>query len=577
MLKTLSKFFDFCGEENKKKFIKSIWLGVLSAMCLACRIPATYIIIKDILNNTMTQTTLLSATVIVIISVIVSIVINMKSTMLQTEAGYTTCCNKRIEIAEHLRYLPMGWFSSNSLGEVTSVTTNTMELMSNVATRVVMISTKGFLSTVIIVLMMLAFDVRIACITLFGLLIYIVVNACMQNMEGKLAQRTLKAQDVLVTKVLEYVQGITEVKNYNLIVSQSLDVKDAIHESCDASFQMEVPSVLFAFLQFVITKLTGVLICSASILFYLNGTLELANTLVLIVCSFILFEQLDSAGTFSALFKTINVGMEKANAILDVPTMDIDGKDIVPENNDVTLEHVGFSYNQRKIIKDISLTIPQNSTVAFVGPSGSGKTTLCNLMARFWDVQEGSVNLGGIDVKDYSYDSLIKNFSFVFQRTYLFSDTIANNIRFGKPNATMEEITQAAKKARCHDFIMTLPDGYETIIGEGGVSLSGGEKQRITIARAMLKDAPIIILDEATANVDPENEKELVEAIQELTENKTVIMIAHRLKTVQNADRIYVIDNGEIVQQGKHAELLKEEGLYKRFISEKQRALSWKV
>lgn len=257
--------------------------------------------------------------------------------------------------------------------------------------------------------------------------------------------------------------------------------------------------------------------------------------------------------------------------------MDIDGEDLTPKNYDIALSHVDFAYEEKQILSDVSMTIPEKSTVAIVGPSGSGKTTLCNLMARFWDVQNGSVTLGGEDVRNYSFDSLIANFSYVFQRTYLFSDTIANNIRFGKPEASMEEVMEAAKKARCHDFIMALPDGYDTLITEGGSSLSGGEKQRITIARAMLKEAPIIVLDEATANVDPENEKELVEAIQELTADKTVIMIAHRLKTVQNADCIYVLDNGKVVQQGNHADLVEQEGLYRHFVVERRQAAGWKI
>lgn len=501
----------------------------------------------------------------------------MKSTMLQTEGGYRTCANKRVEIAKHLRYLPMGWFSRNSLGEVTSVTTNTMEMMSNVATRVIMITTKGFLATSVIICMMFFFDWRIALITLIGVSIYLIINFFMQRVESSLANRTTKAQDNLVSKVLEYVQGISEVKNYHLVEAKNLEIESAIEESAKAAFHMEVPSVIFSFLQFVTTKLTGVFICIAALIFCLNGSLELAETLVLMVCSFIFFEQLDSAGTFSALFKVINVGMNKVNAILDVKAMDIEGKDIVPINKDIVFDHVRFSYDKKEVIKDVSLKIPQGSMVAFVGPSGSGKTTICNLMARFWDVDSGSISLGGIDVKDYSYDSLIRNFSFVFQRTYLFSDTIMNNIRFGKMDATTNEVIEAAKKAQCHDFIMSLPNGYETVIGEGGASLSGGEKQRITIARAMLKDAPIIILDEATANVDPENEKELVLATNNLTKNKTVIMIAHRLKTVRKADCIYVIDNGSIVQKGTHQELINQDGIYRKFVIEKEQTASWKV
>ena len=202
---------------------------------------------------------------------------------------------------------------------------------------------------------------------------------------------------------------------------------------------------------------------------------------------------------------------------------------------------------------------------------------LVNLLARFWDVDAGTVSLDGRNVKEYDMDSLMENFSFVFQSVYLFHDTVANNIRFGQPEAPMEKVVEAAKKACCHDFIKALPEGYDTVIGEGGASLSGGEKQRISIARAMMKDAPVIFLDEATANVDPENENELMQAIQALTAEKTVIMIAHRLKTVEHADQILVVDHGKIVQQGTHAELMEQDGIYKSFISERREAASWKV
>jgi ATP-binding cassette subfamily B protein len=262
---------------------------------------------------------------------------------------------------------------------------------------------------------------------------------------------------------------------------------------------------------------------------------------------------------------------------MDMPAMDIDGEDIVPKHHDIELKNVGFSYDKKKIIDNVSLKIADGSTVAFVGPSGGGKTTLCHLMARFWDVQDGEVLLDGRNVRDYSFDSLMSNFSFVFQNVYLFEDTIANNIRFGNPDASMDMVIEAAKKARCHDFISALPDGYNTVIGEGGASLSGGEKQRISIARAIMKDAPIIILDEATANVDPENEAELTEAIEALTKEKTIIMIAHRLKTVEKADRIYVIENGHIAQQGTHKELMSVEGIYKSFVAGRQEAASWKI
>ena len=257
--------------------------------------------------------------------------------------------------------------------------------------------------------------------------------------------------------------------------------------------------------------------------------------------------------------------------------MDISGKEIVPEHSDLAAENISFAYEQKKIINDRSLNIPEHTTTAIVGPSGGGKTTLTSLLSRFWDVDEGKITLDGRDVREYSMDALMQNFSFVFQSVYLFADTVANNIRFGQPDASMEKVIEAAKKACCHNFIMALPDGYDTVIGEGGASLSGGEKQRISIARAIMKDAPIIVLDEATANVDPENEADLMKAIEALTKEKTIIMIAHRLKTVRHADQILVIENGRISQKGTHDSLMTKDGIYRTFVESRREAASWRL
>lgn len=577
MFKTLKLYFDFCNKENRNKLYLALGLGILKAVFSMMRIPAIAVILQGILDHNMSMKNVWGSLLIMSISVLGQVLVGLKTTMLQCEGGYNTCSAKRVEIAEHLRYLPMGFFNANSLGRITNITTNTMEQLADVATLVVMMTTQGIVTTGVIFLCFLFFDWRIALILLVGILIFSFFNTMMQKATIPVAPRKARADESLVTAVIEYVQGIAEVKNYNLTDKTARKLEGAICEKQASDTTLEYAVIPFMCLQGITTKLTGVLICIASICFYLNGSLSLLYAILLIISSFMVYESLDLMGGFSALMRTVKIVVDQANEVLALPPMDIEGSDATPLACDIELKNVSFAYEDRKIIDNVSLKIPANTTTAIVGPSGGGKTTLANLMARFWDVQSGEVLLGGKNVKEYSFDSLMKNFSFVFQRVYLFEDTIANNIRFGEPNASMERVIEAAKKARCHDFIMSLPKGYDTIIGEGGASLSGGEKQRISIARAIMKDAPIIILDEATANVDPENEAELTKAIEELTRNKTIIMIAHRLKTVRKADQILVISNGHIVQQGTHDELMVKEGIYKSFVSERKEAVSWKI
>lgn len=577
MIQIFRRFFDFCGETNKRKFTKSIFLGVLKALFEALKIPAIAVTLQGVLSGNLTAQHILLSLGIMLFSIAGNAFANYRSTMLQCEAGYGTCADKRIEIAEHLKYLPMGYFNRNSLGYITSVATNSMEALADVATRVVMMVTQGILTTAVVVLMISAFDLRIGGIAILGVLLFFAVNSLLQKKAKEIAPTKDASDRKLVEKVLEYIQGIAEVKSYNLTGEKSKALNRAVDENTAANIKLEITFVPLMFLQSLTAKLIGVVIAGVSVAFYLNGTMELLNAVVMVIAAFILFGALDSAGSYSALLRNVDLNVSKAQSVLDMPTMDIDGQDITPTNYDIDVENVEFSYDKRKIIDGVSVHIPQKTTTAIVGPSGGGKTTLCHLIARFWDVDKGCVRLGGMNVKDYSMDSLMKNFSFVFQSVYLFQDTIANNIRFGQPDAPMEKVTEAAKKACCHDFIMALPDGYETIIGEGGANLSGGEKQRISIARAIMKDAPIIILDEATANVDPESEQELTAAIEALTKEKTIMMIAHRLKTVRYADNILVIDGGKIVQSGTHDELMHQGGIYRRFVESRELAVGWKV
>lgn len=577
MLKILRKFFDFCGGENRRKFYLSIFFGVLMALFEALKIPAIVLMLDAVIRGNVTVAVIWQCLGICLVSIIGGFIVKYFNTIIQCEAGYGTAAGKRIEIAEHLRYLPMGYFNNNSIGYITSVTTNTMENLGDVATRVVMLTTQGVLTTLIIAVMLLFYDWRIGLVVLAGLLLFFLANSRMQRKSEKVSPRKIAADSGLVEKLLEYIQGIMEVRAYNMTSAQSRKLDAAISENEDCNFTLEKTFIPYMCAQNFVTKMTGVAMTLLSIWFYLEGTMDLIVCISMMICSFIVYSSLDSAGNYSALLRTVDVSVDKAREILDLQPMDTEGRDLRPKDHDIDVEDIAFSYDKRRVIDGITVHIPERTTTAIVGPSGGGKTTLCHLISRFWDVDQGQVRLGGVDVRDYSMDSLMKNFSFVFQNVYLFQDTVANNIRFGQEEAPMEKVVEAAKKACCHDFIMALPEGYDTVIGEGGASLSGGEKQRLSVARAMMKDAPVIILDEATANVDPENEKELVEAIEALTKEKTILMIAHRLKTVRHADQILVVDKGKLVQRGRHEELMQEEGIYRRFVNARETAAGWKL
>lgn len=577
MFEILAKFFKFSGRENGNKFKLSIVIGLVEAIASAMKIPAIMYILIGLINKEAMGKYIGGSIAIMVIAVVIDIICKRFSTVLQTEGGYNASAFMRIKIAEHLRYLPMGYFNSNSIGEISSVTTNTMEMLGDVAARVVMLTTQGILETAMIVLMILIFDRRIGLISAAGVVIFFMINSIMQKSGKSDSEKKVLCDTELISQIMEYIQGISEVKSYNLLGKQAKRLNAANEACAEINTKMELLFVPYHFLQGAVTKITGAVIVICSAAFYINGTMSAVYAIGMTIAAFMLYSSLECAGNYSSLLHVVSVCVDKANAILELDTMDIDGKEIRPQSCDIELEHVSFSYDKRKIIDDVSLSIPQRTTTAIVGPSGGGKSTLCNLIARFWDVDAGRVTLGGVDVKEYSMNSLMSNFSFVFQTVYLFADTIENNIKFGRQDATHEEVVEAAKKACCHDFISQLPDGYNTVIAEGGSTLSGGQKQRISIARAIMKDAPIVILDEATANVDPENEKELMDAVAALTKEKTIIMIAHRLKTVRHADRIVVVDKGRIVQQGTHEQLMQQEGIYRRFVDAREQAVSWKL
>lgn len=575
MLRILRKIFSFSGTE-KSMLKKSIAFSFINSIFDMLQIIAIAIVLNALTGSMKSGTIWLSLS-IMLISIIGKFISGYVSDFSKTKTGYFMCSKKRIYIGDRLKYMPMGYFNNNSLGSLTSAVTTTMSDIEDNAAEVFSQVLHGFIFSFITMIGITVFDWRIGLIVLSGILLFIGANALLQRKAGIDSPKRQAAQSELVEATLEYIQGMGVVKAFNLSENHNKKIDQAIENSRDKNLQMEKTFVPYAALQQFILNGASVVIIAASIVFYMEKSMELGNCLLMIVSAFLIFSQLEAAGSTAALLRMIDTSINNVNKIDETPVMDIDGDNIEPENFDIRMKNVSFSYGDRKILDNINLKISERTMTAIVGPSGSGKSTLCNLIARFWDVDKGSITIGGKDIRKYTLDSLLKNISMVFQKVYLFEDTIANNIKFGNPGATMDEVVEAAKKACCHDFIMNLPEGYNTVISEGGDTLSGGEKQRISIARAILKDSPIIILDEATSNVDPENENQLQAAVEALTRNKTIIMIAHRLKTVRNANQIIVINKGKIAQHGTHEELVNEKGIYADFINVRKKAIGWKL
>lgn len=579
MFGIIKKIFRFSGTK-RKVLTRAIIVAFIGAVFTAVQFGALMYTAEAVLNNR-DSINIGIIIGIMIVSVAGRMVCFYFSSNDETEAGYFMVAEKRIHIGDRLRYILMGYFNDNSLGNITAVVTTTLGDVENNASRCLVMIIGGFLNTFALTLGVIAVEWRIGMIALAGILVYLLVTEMSTGASSSTGPKRQAAQQNLVEAVLEYIQGMSVVKSYGLEKDNNQAVLKNVRQSCNRALELEKSVAPWLAVRQLAVRLFAVLILIASLAFYRNGTLSLAMCILMLIVSFMIYQELESAGNMSDNLQMLGASMDKADEIDKTPIMDIDGKDLTAKNAEVAFEDVSFAYSQdadtRKILDHVSFTIPSQTTTAIVGPSGGGKTTMCSLIARFWDVSGGRITIGGTDVKDYKLDSLMRNISMVFQNVYLFQDTIENNIRFGKPDATHEEVVKAAKAACCHDFIEALPDGYQTVLGEGGGSLSGGEKQRISIARAILKDAPIIILDEATASVDPENEDLLQAAIDALTHDKTIIMIAHRLKTVRHADQILVLNNGHIIQQGTHEQLAAEDGLYKEFLNAREAAAGWKL
>ena len=576
MFNAYKRFFAFAGKQ-KKTWYKGMGYELLRSIFEAVQFIALLVVLRALVEQNVTGGTALAALGVMLVSVTGAAVFWYLAHNSEGQANYHMCEEKRIKIGERMKYMPMGYFNSQSLGSLTAAATSTMEDLESMSFAVIARTMVGIIRTVVFSIAILFFDWRIGLIFLLGILLFLFVNSQLLKKSRQLSPGRLQAQTKLVDSVLEYIQGMSVVRAFHGDKAANQTLNKTIEETEYQNFKLERKRIPYNVLEQIVLRIAAVAAVLLSIWLYLSGAMTLFTCLMMAISAFLVYSELESAGEMFFMLPMIDASIDRVEQIDHAPRMDEQGTKQETKNRDITFEHVSFSYGEREIIHDVSFSIPEGTTTAIVGPSGSGKTTLTSLMARFWDVDSGTVKLGGTDIREYQLDSLMANFSMVFQTVYLFNDTIENNIKFGKPGATREEVVAVAKAARCHDFISALPDGYDTVIGEGGATISGGERQRLSIARAMLKDSPIIILDEATANVDPENEAELQEAIEALTHNKTIIMIAHRLKTVQHADQILVLEAGRIIQRGRHEDLIKQDGIYADFVQSRKKAESWSI
>jgi len=495
----------------------------------------------------------------------------------QESVGYEVSAEERTKIGNRLKRVSLGFFSNNNTGELTSAVTTDLSFIEMHGMKMIDTVINGYISAFTMVLCMGFYNIWIAVTAAIGILLSAVFLKLLGNKSKQNAPIHQKSQDDMINATIEYIRGMPVVKAFKQEGVSIDGIRNAYKSSKDINIRIEKNYVPYNTLHHFVLKAASVCIIAISSIFAINGTMDIPTMLMMIIFSFVIFGSVETINNAAHVLKIIDATFAKLEPIKNAEFIDHDGKDISLNNYDIEFQNVTFAYDNKNVLNNVSFQIPQNTTTAIVGPSGSGKTTICSLIARFYDVNEGSIKVGNVDIREMTCDSLLKNISMVFQNVYLFHDTILNNIKFGKPEASFDEIVEAAKKACCHDFIMNLPQGYDTIIGDGGSTLSGGEKQRISIARAMLKDAPIVILDEATASIDPENEHFIQQAISALVHGKTIIIIAHRLATIQNADQILVVDNGQIVQRGTHTDLIEETGIYRRFIGIREKAEGWMI
>lgn len=513
----------------------------------------------------------------IVISIFLRYIFSYWKAKLQESIGYEIAAEERLKIGNVLKRVSLGYFSKNSTGDILTAITGDLSSLELQGMKLIDAIVNGYINLLAIVIILLIVCPMAALTSLVGAILSALALNGISKKSRKNAPTKQISQERITDASLEYIHGLPIVKSFGQEGASIEEWKTACEKHKDINLKIMHGFVPNNCLHLFALKIASVLLILISGIFTIQGNLTISIFLLIAMFAFMIFGAVENMNDSVHMLGLIDTSMDKLENIENAEFIDEAGRDFSIASYNIGFTDVSFGYGEIEVLHNLSFQIPQNTTTAIVGPSGSGKSTICNLITRFYDVNSGSVKIGGHDVREFTCDSLLKNISMVFQNVYLFNDTIRNNIKFGKSDATEDEIIEAAKKACCHDFIMALPEGYDTMIGEGGSSLSGGEKQRISIARAILKNAPIILLDEATASIDPENEHLIQQAISELIQGKTIVTIAHRLATIENADQILVVDHGKIVQKGTHDQLIQQKGIYRSFINIRERAEGWSI
>ncbi|HCX2417406.1 TPA: ABC transporter ATP-binding protein [Staphylococcus aureus] len=557
-------------------------LGFIMSFLNAIFIALPIFLASQIFNNVVSHKSIYGKDIFNVVIIMIILVLGRFITAYlksknQESIAYEMSANERLNIGNKLKNVPLGYFNTHHSNELTTIVTTDLTFLENFAMKMVDIVINGYILISVLILSLLVVSWQVALLACIGVLLSFLTIQLLENKSKKNAPTYHYAQNQLIEKVVEVIRGIQVIKSFSKENESLRSFNRAVNESKRVNTKIEMQYIPFNLLHLLSLKVTSILIVLVACLLFIHNSIDLPTFIMISIFSFVIFDSVENINSAAHVLEIIDMTLEDIEKIKSAPELDKKGKDLTIENDDIAFENVNFSYDDKQVIKNVSFDIAANTSTAIVGPSGSGKSTLCHLLLRFYDVNDGFIRIGGIDIKDLKLSSLMSQISAVFQKVYLFNDTIENNILFGNPDATEEEVIRAAKQACCHDFIMKLPDGYKTVLHEKGNNLSGGERQRISIARAILKDAPIIILDEATASIDPENEQLIQTAINELSKGKTVITIAHKLETIKNADQIIVLNEGEIIQKGSHDELIRKPGMYQDFIRIKSKSAGWKL